>query len=204
MKLLLEFDPTTTLLSSFLGTNSKSAICFILGAIIWMHLVSCPVLAEDMDMSVPGKNKISDDYSYTGDYTLTTKNWSGETHHVRLLQLDLLGGNTVDAYPIKTGLLTAFAALALKEQNPDIVSKIAANWGEMKEFTPDADFGDVQYQRFDGLSWPTLNIKGKAKCVGFSGIFSNQSKVVFGLYCRANHLPESEVETALKSIIVEE
>ena len=204
MKLLLEFDPTTTLLSSFLGTNSKSAICFILGAIIWMHLVSCPVLAEDMDMSVPGKNKISDDYSYTGDYTLTTKNWSGETHHVRLLQLDLLGGNTTDAYPIKTGLLTAFAALALKEQNPDIVSKIAANWGEMKEFTPDADFGDVQYQRFDGLTWPTLKIKGKAKCVGFSGIFSGNSNVVFRFYCRANDLPESEVKTALKSIVVDD
>ena len=74
----------------------------------------------------------------------------------------------------------------------------------MKELTPDADFGDIQYQRFDGLTWPTLKIKGKAKCVGFSGIFSGNSNVVFGFYCRANDLPESEVKTALKSIVVDD
>ena len=122
MKMSLVLCPAITLLQLFSGTKIKSTICLIFSTIFFMHMDSCPVLAEDMDMSVPGKNKVSDDYCYTGDYTLTTKIWSGETHNVRLLQLDLLGGNTTDAYPIKTGLLTAFAALARKEQNPDIVS----------------------------------------------------------------------------------
>ena len=160
----------------------------ILCVVLVSPLVSFPAVA--FDIYIPGKKEFKlTNKGGSNSYT-ETKTWLEQDHHIVLHFMDLFGlplaGVPEGAMKEETAVLATNAALIGNDINLFNIYK-GENWGERKELEPDADFGTIYYKRFDAKK-PL-----KSKCVAFFGYNQHESDIVFGIYCKAKELTDSEV-----------
>ena len=161
-------------------------------------LVSFSALA--FDIYIPEKKEFKlTNKGGSNSYT-ETKTWLEQDHHIVLHFMDLFGlplaGVPEGAMKEETAVLATNAPLITSSSLLAVYK--GENWGERKELEPDADFGTIYYKRFDAKK-PL-----KSKCVAFFGYNQQESDIVFGIYCKAKELTDSEVKLALRSITLDE
>ena len=199
MKNILSRRAIIKIFRSPLSCISVNLLRAILCVVLVSPLVSFSALA--FDIYIPGKKEFKlTNKGGSNSYT-ETKTWLEEDHHVVLHFMDLFGlpdpGVPAGAMKEETAVLATNAALIGNDASLLDVYK-GENWGDRKELEPDADFGTIYYKRFDAKK-PL-----KSKCVAFFGYNQQESDIVFGIYCKAKELTDSEVKLALRSITLDE
>ena len=199
MKNILSRRAIIKIFRSPLSCISVNLFRAILCVVLVSPLVSFSAVA--FDIYIPGKKEFKlTDKGSSNSYT-ETKTWLEQDHHIVLHFMDLFGlplaGVPEGAMKEETAVLATNAALIGNDINLFNIYK-GENWGERKELEPDADFGPIYYKRFDAKK-PL-----KSKCVAFFGYNQQESDIVFGIYCKAKELTDSEVKLALRSITLDE
>ena len=149
-----------------------------------------------LDINFPNKVKFTDESSHTGSYVAETKVWAAEDYYLKLSLLEPLEGDP--PYEVPGGHLDEETAFQFTYK--EAIDSIASNWSERKEITPTADWGKIYYKTFDPKK---LKIGKNTKCASFVAVVDQNDNLLFGFYCKASQLEETEIASALKSIVVE-
>ena len=163
--------------------------------------VLCTVLyscaqAFALDMDFPKKVNFKDKSSHTGSYVAETKEWATKDYYVKLTLLEPLEGEP----PFEVPGSHMNEETAFQFTYKEAIDSIASNWGKRKEIIPTADWGKIYYKTFDPKK---LKIGENTKCASFAAVVDQNDNLLFGFYCKAMQLEESEIASALKSIVLE-
>ena len=149
-----------------------------------------------LDIDFPNKVKFKDESSHSGSYVAETKVWATNDYYIKLTLLEPLEGEP--PYEVPGSHMDEETAFQFTYK--EAIDSIAINWSERKEVTPAADWGKIYYKTFDPKK---LKIGKNTKCASFAAVVDQNDNLLFGFYCKSSQLEETELASALKSIVVE-